>query len=232
MAPAVLRSSTAERKPEDGEERHDRSKAEHHSLGVGVGKACDGKPVRPEDRLSDEEHAERGEEPEHEDDAADEDELGEEHPAPGRRRDERQPDHPAGVFAAHRKHAEDRVNDEREDVAHHRDGDRVEVRRPTGLRAADGHRHNRRRCDREKDAQAEGNVRGAERRQLGPLGREDVPETRCVLWGRYTAGAGSKSAVAVVMTDSPFRRACASSLLWRQAPGSTPGIPGCSASIP
>ena len=90
MAPAVLRSGDAERKPQDGEERHHHARARTIRCHIGVGKARAGMPVYPKDGLSHEEHARaswgsrdtrmmR----------AHQVELGEEDPAPGRRRGER-----------------------------------------------------------------------------------------------------------------------------------------------
>ena len=45
------------------------------------------------------------------------------------------------------------------------------------------HRHKRRRRDREHQPEAEGEMGGAERRQLGPLGREMSRSSPCVARG-------------------------------------------------
>src|SRR6185312_11789850 len=73
--------------------------------------------------------------------------------------------------------------DQCKNVPNHRDRDRVEVRRPTRLRAPDRRRDKRRCCHREDDAEPEADASGPQCRELGPLRGEDVPEACRPPWG-------------------------------------------------
>ena len=69
MAPAVLRSRAPSARPMSGKKGITAPSPSTIRLGVGVGEAGDGHAVRPEYRLPDQEHADRGEQAEDEDDA-------------------------------------------------------------------------------------------------------------------------------------------------------------------